>query len=96
MEVTAGKTTIEYDCAHAIIEQPINLDRRGRFSVAGKQFPEHGGPTREEDEVGYPARFVGEVRGEEMTLTVTSGSKNETIGTFTLRRGAQSRLMKCK
>ena len=33
LEVTEQGATIEYDCAHATIEQRIALDRRGRFDV---------------------------------------------------------------
>ena len=96
MEVTARSVSIEYDCAHATIDQPIILDRHGRFNVSGRQFPEHGGPVREESNDGYPARFAGQVKGNVMTLTVTNSHTNESIGTFTLTHGQQSRLMKCK
>jgi len=97
MEVTARQASIEYDCAHATIDLPIILDRHGRFNVRGRQFPEHGGPVREGSESGgYAARFVGEVKEKEMTLTVTKSETNESIGTFTLKFGQQPRLMKCK
>jgi len=96
MEVTARKTTIEYDCAHATIDQLITLDRYGRFSVAGRQFPEHGGPVREEDEAGHPARFSGQVKGNSMTLKVENTATRELIGNFTVVLGAEPRLFKCK
>ena len=97
MEVNAHQTTIEYDCAHATIDQSIILDRHGRFSVSGRQFPERGGPVRLGSESGgYAVRFVGQVKEKEMTLTVTKSETNESIGTFTLKYGQQPRLMKCK
>ena len=97
MEVTARQTSIEYDCAHATIDKRIAPDRNGRFAVSGMQFPERGGPVRQGSESGgYAARFVGEVKGKEMTLTVTKSETNESIGTFTLKFGQQPRLTKCK
>lgn len=96
LEVTARHTTIEYDCAHATIDQPIILDRQGRFSVSGKQFPEHGGPVRQEDEEGHPARFSGQVKGNAMALRVENSTTRELIGNFTVVYGAEPRLFKCK
>lgn len=96
LEVTARTVSIEYDCAHATIEQPITLDRNGRFDVSGKQFPEHGGPVREEDEAGHPARFSGQVKGNSMALKVENSATRELIGNFTVVYGAQPRLFKCK
>ena len=96
IEVTARKVSIEYDCAHATIDKRIALDRNGRFDVPGMQSSERGGPVRPGPESGYAARFVGQVKGNEMTLTVTNSETNESIGTFTLKYGQQPRLMKCK
>ena len=96
MQVTARRTTIEYDCAHATIDRAIVLDRNGHFSVSGKQFSEHGGPVRQDEEAGYPVTFAGEVKGKTMTLTVQNSSTKEDIGTFTLVHGAQPKLFKCK
>lgn len=96
IEVAARRTTIEYDCAHATIDQPIVLDRRGRFNVTGRQFPEHGGPVRQEDEDGHPARFSGQVKGNTLTLKVENIASKELIGSFTVLYGAQARLFKCR
>ena len=97
LEATARRVSIEYDCAHATIDKRIVLDRNGRFEVSGMQVSERGGPVRQGSEKrGYAVRFVGEVKGKEMTLTVTKSETNESIGTFTLNYGQQPRLMKCK
>jgi hypothetical protein len=96
MEVTARGVSIEYDCAHATIDQPITLDRNGRFDVSGKQFPEHGGPVRQEDEEGHPARFSGQVKGNSMALKVENSTTKELIGNFAVVYGAQPRLFKCR
>jgi hypothetical protein len=96
MEVTAREVSIEYDCAHATIDQPIVLDRYGRFSISGRQFSEHGGPVRDESNDGYPARFSGVVKGNSMNLKVENSATKELIGNFTVVYGAQPRLFKCK
>lgn len=97
LEVTARQVSIEYDCAHATIDKRIALDRNGRFDVSGMHFSERGGPVRRGSQRrGYAVRFVGEVKGKEMTLTVTRSETNESIGTFTLKHGQPPRLMKCK
>src|ERR1700681_1106258 len=49
MQVTAHRTTVEYDCAHGTIDQRIALDRRGRFNVPGIHVAEHGGPVRQNE-----------------------------------------------
>ena len=97
MEVTERRTTIEYDCAHATIDQRIVLDRRGRFDVSGTQVPEHGGPVRRDEQpAGYSVRFAGQVNGRRMNLSVRNTATKELIGTFTLVQGGEPRLMKCR
>ena len=96
MEVTGQGATVEYDCAHATIEQRIALDRRGRFDVSGMQVPERGGPVRQYEPAGYPARFTGQVNGKRMKLSVRKTATKELIGTFTLAHGAQPKLRKCR
>jgi hypothetical protein len=96
MEVTARRTTIEYDCAHATIDQRIALDRRGQFDVSGKQVRE-GGPVRQNELLNsYPVQFTGRVSGTRMDLTVKRRDNGELIGTFTLVYGQQASLKKCK
>ena len=98
LEVTAEAGRIEYDCAHGDLGEPLVVDRSGRFDVTGTHTPEHGGPAREDEKlVSHPARYVGRVDGDRMTLTVTVTVTNtaETLGTFALTRGAAGRLLKC-
>jgi hypothetical protein len=97
MEVTEQRTTVEYDCAHAAIDQRIALDRRGRFNVSGVQVPEHGGPVRQnETPDGYPVGFSGQVNGKTMTLSVRNSATKQLLGTFTLVYGAEAKLRKCR
>jgi hypothetical protein len=97
LEITAQGATIEYDCAHGTIERRIYLDRRGSFNVSGTQVQERGGPVRQDEQSnGYPVRFIGQVNGKRMKLTVRNSVTKELVGNFTLVYGAESRLMKCK
>ena len=98
LEVTEEGGRIEYDCAHGDLGEPLVVDRSGRFDVTGTHTPEHGGPVREDEKlVSHPARYVGRVDGDRMTLTVSITVTNtaETLGTFALTRGVAGRLLKC-
>jgi len=95
LEVSEKSAKVEFDCAHGEISQAMALDQRGDFDVSGTFSAEHGGPVRrDESENSSPARYSGHVIGDTMTLTVTRGKEN--VGTFTLTRGAQPMLRKCR
>jgi len=94
--VTETGGTLEYDCAHGTIDQPLLADSSGRFDLAGTHTREHGGPIRiGEKEDKRPARYTGRTDGRTMTLTVTLTGSNEPVGTFTLTRGQLGRIVKC-
>lgn len=96
MEVSRDGAQLDFDCAHAVINQPLKLDRNRRFDVKGLYAQEHGGPIRaDEDQTGRPARFKGSLSGKTLTLTVTLQGSTESIGTFTLRFGQTPRVVKC-
>ncbi|MET0648205.1 MAG: hypothetical protein ABW208_16455 [Pyrinomonadaceae bacterium] len=96
MEVADGGVLLEFDCAKGSITGPVTLDAEGRFSAKGRFAREGFGP-RNEDEVpkGVPALYVGAVKGESLTLTVTLAETREEVGTYTLTRGSRGRLWKC-
>src|ERR1700756_2911553 len=72
VNVSDSSAKVEYDCAHGEINGPLMIDRRGRFSLKGTHYPEHGGPVRiDEQSNGEPARYSGWTDGKRMTLTVT-------------------------
>ena len=97
LEVTDNGASIEYDCAHSTIDQPIVLNRAGKFDVKGSYSREHGGPVRIEKEPdSSAARYVGLVQDKTLTLTVTLTDSGETIGTFTLTHGRDVILRKCR
>jgi hypothetical protein len=96
-EVTEGGATIEYDCAHGTVEGRIVVDGQGRFSVYGMHYEEHGGPVRLGDETaGYRVRLSGRVGGSLMKLTVTRAGTRRVVGTFTLARGREAEIVKCR
>jgi hypothetical protein len=96
LEVTESGATIEYDCAHGAIEGPLSIDAGGRFDVKGIHALEHGGPVRRDESPSErPARFTGRVEGETMNLRVRLDSGEE-VGVFSLRRGGEPSLFKCR
>lgn len=96
MEVTESGARIEFDCAHGTIGEPIILDSKGRFDIKALHFREHGGPIREgEESKGEPVRYVGQVTGDTMTLTIKSEGSDTAIGSYKLVRGKTGRIRKC-
>jgi len=96
MEVTESGSRIEFDCAHGTISEPILLDSEGRFDVKGLHFREHGGPIREgEESKGEPVRYVGQVTGDTMTLTIKPEGSDTAIGSYKLVHGKSGRIRKC-
>ncbi len=96
MEVTDDGAQIEYDCAHSTMDEPVVLDRQGRFEVKGKFTREHGGAVRDnESPNSSPVRYAGQVEGQTMTLTIRHDETGESFGDYTLTQGSQGRLMKC-
>lgn len=95
VEVGEKSANIEYDCAHGVIEGPLDVDGNGRFALRGTHTPERGGPIRSDaPSRSIPATFVGHVKGDRMTLTLKlANSEDET---FTLEKGKEGNLFKCK
>ena len=95
IDVAEKSASIEYDCAHGSIEGPLVIDANGRFSLRGTHTPERGGPiSADEQQQSHPANYVGSISGNKMTLTLKlKGAEDET---FTLEKGKQGDLFKCK
>jgi hypothetical protein len=93
----SNSATIEYDCATGTIAGPLNFDSNGRFKWHGTHATEHGGPIRSDETANQrPADYTGWIKGDTMTLTVRLTDTNETIGTFSLKRGSEGRVFKCR
>lgn len=94
--LTSTGGEIEFDCAHGEIKDSLKRDEQGRFSVAGT-FVREGGPVRsDESSASRPALYAGRIEGDKMTLTITLTDSNEKLEEFSLTRGSEGRLWKCK
>ena len=97
MEVTSAGANFEYDCAQGNIDRSVELDRNGSFEIMGTYVMESGGPvTSESKPNSHPARYKGHVKDNKMTLTVTLTDSQVQVGTFTLVRGQEPKLFKCR
>lgn len=95
LEVTADGGSLEFDCAHATIGEPLRL-ADGRFSVAGVYVREHGGPEHlGEPEDSHPARYEGMLEGDRLTFSVRLTDEGVTIGSFSVVQGAAPLVFKC-
>ena len=95
MKVGARSATIEYDCASGVIDGPLVVDDDGHFNLRGTHRMERGGPIRaDESSKGQPATYTGTINGNTMTLTLKFDDADEE--TFTLEKGKEGELFKCK
>jgi len=95
MTVRAKVATIEYDCASGVIRGPLVVDRDGNFNLRGTHRMERGGPVRaDETPKDHPATYTGSIKGNTMTLNLKLGD-NE-VETFTLEKGKEGDLVRCK
>jgi hypothetical protein len=95
IDVTDESAKIEFDCGHGSIDGLIPLDDKGQFDVVGVYVPEQGGPVRQGEAAGRPARYSGNVENKRMTLTVMIKDTDKEIGTFTLELGKSPLIRKC-
>lgn len=89
--------SVELDCAHGTIDGDLVANASGAFDIAGTYTYEHGGPIREDEPPDqHPARYLGELTSpDDLTLSIRVTDRDQTIGPFSLRRGAQPRVFKC-
>ena len=95
VSAAAAGATLEFDCARGQIDQPVQFDAQGHFDVPGAYAAEQGGPGAPIGGTGQPARYVGQVTGEELTLAVTITETAESHGPFVLTHDALPRLGQC-
>ena len=97
IKFNAEGADIEYDCAHGAIARKIILDRKNSFSVAGTYAEERGGPVRADAKPENVAvKYAGQIIGKKMTLTVWRADDKTLVGKFTLLRGQEFLLVKCR
>jgi len=94
--VSDSSTTLEYDCAHGTIDEPIIPDDDGSFEVSGVHVFEHGGAIRIDEVLDeHPALYKGHIAGNEMTLVLVLTDTETEIDTFLLTRGVNPLIYKC-
>lgn len=87
---------IEYDCAHGEITEALTIDKDGYFDAKGIHVREMGGPIRQDNpNQGQPARYIGRVSANTMTLKVTLTDSGTVIGDYEVELGRNPRLHKC-
>lgn len=92
-----GEARVDFDCAHGTISDPLKTDSEGRFFLNGTYVREGPGPIRRNvQRLSQPARYSGTIKGEEMSLTLTLTDTSQEIGTFTLTRGSEGLIRKCR
>ncbi len=97
MTVGADGASIEYDCARGTIDGVLELDGEGRFDWKGTHVREGPGPIRVgKPPPSRPARYTGNVSGEEMSLTLALTDTSQQIGTYKLTRGSEGFIRKCR
>ncbi|MGB5850532.1 MAG: hypothetical protein WBH40_18735 [Ignavibacteriaceae bacterium] len=94
--VSDSSATLEYDCAHGSIDEPIIPDDGGKFEVSGVHVFEHGGPIRSDEVLDeHPALYKGHIEGNEITLILVLTDTNTEVDTFSLTRGVNPLIHKC-
>lgn len=97
LEVGEQTASVEYDCAHGVIKGPLVVNSHGNFNLEGTHAREHGGPVRRGESVDtHPALYSGSINGRQMKLTVVLKDTKESVGTFTLVRGENGHIWKCR
>ena len=95
IKVGAKSATIEYDCASGVIQGPLVVDGDGNFNLRGTHRMQRGGPLRaDETPQDYPATYTGSIKGNTMTLNLKLSDSD--VETFTLEKGKEGDLFRCK
>jgi hypothetical protein len=96
LTVTESGAHLEFDCGSGDIPRPIVTDGEGRIALDGVFTPGQPGPTRGNGAADrMPARYVGRVEGERMTLGVTLIDTGQSMGSFNVAKGADAILRRC-
>jgi hypothetical protein len=97
LSMSEGGIQLEFDCAHGTITAPLGTDSQGRFDMPGTFVREGPGPIRVGRTPGArSARYSGRIDGKTMTLNVNLTEPDQALGSFTLTRGSEGRLWKCR
>jgi hypothetical protein len=100
LAVTATGTWLEFDCAHVVFPEPLQvLPAHGLFIGRGKYVPEQGGPIDPGELPAYDALVTGERKDGRMHLDVVAFGLPNHAGPLNLNhdliRDAEPNLTKC-
>ena len=95
LEVSTQGADFEFDCAHGRLDGPLTMSN-GKFAATGTFVRERGHERADGKEDGQRVYFKGEVNGSQMKLSFSFASDGSSAETFTLTRGTEGRLFKCK
>ena len=95
LEISDGKSSLEFACANGTISEPIVLDSAGHFEVPGLYVREGPGPVRQGGNKESRAIYSGVVKEDTMTLSIRMDGSSDELLNATLVRGKQARLRKC-
>jgi len=91
-----SSVTLEYDCAHGTIDEPITPDDDGMFEVSGTHTFEQGGAIRvDETPDEHTALYKGQIMENKMTLILVITDTDTKVDTFSLTRGVEPTIRKC-
>jgi len=97
LQMTAQGASLQFDCAQGEIQEPIQPDAAGSFSVRGTYTPQRGGPVRKDSSPPkQPATYKGTVHGDTMQLEVILTGDQPGPGPFTLTRGKTGHIVLCR
>ncbi|MBC7930728.1 MAG: hypothetical protein H7Z38_09235 [Rubrivivax sp.] len=92
-----GGAALEFDCARGEISETLKTDAEGHFDLPGTFTRDGPGPIRVNIKpIARPARYVGRIEGRTMTFRVKLTDTNQETEVFTLTRGSEGRLWKCR
>jgi hypothetical protein len=95
LEISDGKSSLEFACANGTISEPIVLDSEGRFEVPGFYTREGPGPVRQGGNNQSRALYSGVVKDDTMTLSIRLDGSSDELLNVSITRGKQGRLRKC-
>jgi hypothetical protein len=98
LRVETDRSTLDFDCGHGSIEEPLVTDVDGRFDLAAAIVQERPGPVLIDDpgRGSQAARASGRITGTTMTLSVKGVGTDVMFGPFSLTEGEAGRVVKCR
>ena len=97
MDTTDQGATLDFDCAHGAVLEPIKPNAEGEFSAKGTYTPMRGGPVKKNSPPrDLPAVYKGKINGDTMQLEILLDNKELQPEPFTLTRGRTGRVMHCQ